>query len=217
MARETIENASSTLLGCFRSVQELKYLLKRFSAILIRQIEEILLSKLLNIGTFCGGLSGLVVGAIAVFQLFSPAKLETPSDLITALAGIEEALKAPEFQIDTDTAPEVEQALNSFSATVVQSARQSDGGVPFVPRTSLGVYDYPHEVPIDFVAPNGESKLLYLNVFSAKTITVAIDGTSSQRVSLGRNIAADFANLVCTFEVISIVVDVSVTLRSRCD
>lgn len=175
------------------------------------------MSKLLNFGTVCGGVSGLVLGGVAVLQLVAPPEIKTPDDLINALGEIEEAIESSRLEVRGETSEKLQVAVESLNDGLVQAITRDDGSVPFVPRTSLGVSDYPHNLPFDFLAGNGESRLIMLNAYDNSVLSFQVDGGTKVRVPLGDNIVVPFGDENCTFEVISIEEKEFATIRSRCN
>lgn len=173
------------------------------------------MSKLVNIGTFCGGLGGILAGGLGVFSfLAGPPSLETPQDLISALGKIEAAVREASLVIDENSSEQVSNALDDFTAQVAIAAQ--DNSKPFVLKSFSGVVDYPHGKPVDFVAPNNASRLMVFSVNASPDVNVTVDGERVARLKRGENIALDFGNQTCKFELIEMERREYARIRGRC-
>lgn len=81
------------------------------------------MSRATAVGTVMGGLGGLVAGAVAALQFFSPGQIKTPSDLIESLKGIEAAIIENGLSLDELTPEEQAQVAASFQPISTQLAR----------------------------------------------------------------------------------------------
>lgn len=81
------------------------------------------MSKATAVGTVIGGLGGLVAGAVAALEFFSPGEINSPTDLIGALQGIEIAVREKGLSIDELTVEQQAQVAQYFQPLASQFAR----------------------------------------------------------------------------------------------
>jgi len=173
------------------------------------------MSKILNAGTLFGGIGGLVAGAVAVFQIAAPANINTPEDLISALGSIETAIQSLDLGTDSATAKKLETAVDNFTSQVALATRGDNGTLAYVPRSFSGVKEYQNGDVFDFVAPNGVSKLIRVNVLD-KGVSFLIDGDRTSYITPGQQLKEGFGNSSCKLENISFEPGTKAVLRITC-
>ncbi|WP_157973472.1 hypothetical protein [Tropicimonas sp. IMCC34043] len=158
-----------------------------------------------------------MVGLVSAWQVFSPAELKTPNDVLEELRRIATAIESQAMVIKPSQIPEIATALGDVTTQVAFAARGKDGTLPFVPRSFVGLSDQPLGQAYDLVAPNGKGRLMIISAPSNTWIDARADGELvGNRVRRGEHFEVEFGDQTCRVELIDIFEPDSARLRTIC-
>ncbi|NVO58388.1 hypothetical protein HW561_21635 [Rhodobacteraceae bacterium B1Z28] len=175
------------------------------------------MSKLVNFGTFCGGIGGLVAGIVGALQFASNAtSIKSTSDLVASIEKLAEAIPKSGLSVEVNQISEITNALTQLSGEVAVAVHTEDGNLPFVPRAYTGVSNQPLREPYDLVANNGVSRLVLLNSHNDATVGITVDGEYLKQIRPGGNADIDFIDQTCRIELIELNYPKTAKVRTRC-
>lgn len=160
------------------------------------------MSKFATVGALLAG--GAAVGGLVVtlFGLEGALSADTGDEITEYLVQLKDGLPENGLELNSASAQRLELALDDLTTQIAQSSASDDGSLHFVPRTYQGLVEFTEGRPFDFMAPNGESHLLYFRAATSDGVHFNIDGIR-RSIALGGHRMFEFGDQDCRFELVN--------------